>query len=79
MNESKIFQLDFWETPEQSEIASLRERIDAVKLSNDKVRRAMFGRHGDLTKRMLDLEERFNIIERALCRGDNDGFISYKP
>lgn len=69
MNESKIFQLDFWKTEEESEIDALRERIDAVKASNDKVRKAMFGRHGDLNKRLTDLEERFAIIERNICHG----------
>jgi predicted nuclease with TOPRIM domain len=73
MNESKIFQLDFFKTEEESEIDALRERIEAVKVSNDKVRKAMFGRHGDLNKRLNDLEERFQILEKNICKGDNYG------
>ncbi len=39
MIESKIFQLDFFLTPEESEIEALRKEIVNVKKSNDKVRR----------------------------------------
>lgn len=73
MNQSKIFQLDLFLTEEQSEIASLRERIDAVETSTGKVRRSLFAKHGELNKKLLDLEERFSILERNICKGVNNG------
>lgn len=61
-------QYDFWETVEQSEIASLRKQMTEVKDSSNKVRKAMFARNGELTKRMLELEYRLENIERGLCQ-----------
>jgi len=68
MNESKIFQLDFWKTEEQSQIDALIERIDHIGESTGKVRKKLFGENGKLNKRMLDLENRMQIIEQNLCR-----------
>ena len=68
MIESKIFQLDFWKTEEESEIESLRKEIAAVKTSSDKVRRSLFARNGELAKIVIDLQERLMIIERNLCQ-----------
>jgi hypothetical protein len=65
----EIVQLDFFKTAEESEIEALRKQIAAVKASSDKVRRGMFARHGDLTKIVLDLQERLAVIERNICRG----------
>ena len=70
MNQSKIYQLDFFKSEEESEIDSLRDRIDSVKESNDKVRKKLFSENGKLTKRILDLEEKMNIIEKNLCKGN---------
>jgi hypothetical protein len=67
MIESKIFQLDFWKTEEESEIEALRKEIGAVKTSSDKVRRSLFARNGELTKVVIDLQERLAILERNIC------------
>ncbi len=67
MIESKIFQLDFFLTPEESEIESLRKQISAVKSSSDKVRRGLYARNGELTKMVIDLQERLAILEKNIC------------
>lgn len=68
MSSSLAVQYDFFESQQESEIVALRKELAAVKLSSDKVRKAMFSRNGELTKRMLELEDRLNHIERGLCQ-----------
>ncbi len=63
-----VVQLDFFE--KKSEIELLEEELRAVKLSNDKVRKAMFARHGELAKMYLDLLGRLEIIEKNICKGN---------
>lgn len=63
-----IIQLDFFKTEEESEIEALRKEFNSVKSSSDRVRKGMFARHGELTKTVLDLQERLAIIERNICR-----------
>lgn len=70
MNPSKIIQLDFFKSEEQSEIDALRERVDAIGISSTKVRKSLYARNGELNKKMTDLETRMEIIERFICRGD---------
>ncbi len=62
-------QYDFFESKQDSEIAALRKQITEIKTSSDKVRRGLFAKNSDLTKRMLDLEYRLENIERGLCLG----------
>ena len=64
----ECFQLDLFKTEEQSEIDALRFEITAIKTSTDKVRKKLFAENGKLTKKMLDLESRMQIIERNICR-----------
>jgi hypothetical protein len=68
MNVSKIYQLDFFKSEEESEIEALRKEIGAVKNSSDKVRRGLFARNGELTKIVNDLQQRLAIIERNICQ-----------
>ena len=72
MNVSKIYQLDFFKSEEESEIEALRKEIAAVKTSSDKVRRSLFARNGELTKIVVDLQERLAILERNICMGNNE-------
>ena len=65
----ECIQLDFFKTEEESEIEALRKEIASVKTSSDKVRRALFSRHGDLTKVVMDLQDRLGIIESNICKG----------
>jgi hypothetical protein len=60
-------QLDFF--PETlNEFDEIREEINTISNSCSKVRKAMFARHGELSKLYLDLSQRLEIIERHICR-----------
>lgn len=61
-------QLDFFLTEEECEMQQIREQVAALKASQDKVRKALFARHGELIKGVIDLNERVEHIERGLCR-----------
>lgn len=61
-------QYDFFEDPRDSEISALRKQVTEVKASSDKVRKAMFARNGELTKRILEVEYRLEAIERGICQ-----------
>lgn len=61
-----MIQLDFFESDEMSE---LKHEMRKLKDSNDRVRKAMFARHGELAKNYFDLLQRLEIIERNICRG----------
>lgn len=67
MEKMECYQLDFWLTPEESEIRSLKEEIKAVKTSCDKVRKKLFAENGKLVKKTDELESRLSIIERNIC------------
>jgi len=62
-------QYDFFQTKEESETEMLVREMDGVKVSVTKIRKALFARNGDLQRKMLELEERLNIVERGICRG----------
>lgn len=47
----------------------LKADIEAVRLSSDKVRKSLFARNNELQKRMLELENRMEILERNICKG----------
>ncbi len=66
---SAIIQYDFFETKEESEIKCLTNHIKELQVKLEKQRRAQFGRIGENTKRINGLEERFEIIERFICKG----------
>lgn len=63
-----VIQLDFFE--KKSEMDLLREEMEAVKVSNDKVRKSLFARHGELAKMYLEIHERLEILERHICKGE---------
>jgi len=60
-------QLDLFKSSEECEIDALRREMASVKLSSEKVRKALFARNGELVKRVLELEDRLSVIERGLC------------
>lgn len=62
-------QYDFFLTPQESETEMMIHEIDSIKISTTKVRKALFARNGELQRKMLELEERLNVIERGICRG----------
>lgn len=63
------YQLDFFKEEKDCEIEALRKEVESVRKSSDKVRRGLFSRHSEITKHVLDIEERLKIIERNLCKG----------
>ena len=65
-----VVQLDFFLTPEESEIEALRKEVIAVRASNDRVRKKLFGENGRLIARVTELETRLAILERNICKGD---------
>lgn len=61
-------QLEFFPY-EKNEIDYLKEDIKIVKDSNDKVRKSIFAKHGELAKKYADLNDRLQILERNICLG----------
>lgn len=64
-----MLQLDFFEK-EDSEV--LRGELQKVKESNDKVRKSLFAKHGELARNYLELQARLEIIEKNLCQVGNN-------
>jgi hypothetical protein len=60
-------QLDFFCEKTESQI--LQEEIEALKKSQDKLRKALFARHGELAKKYLEINDRLEILEMNICRG----------
>jgi hypothetical protein len=52
-----------------SDIDCLKDDVRLVKESNDKVRKSMFARHGELAKKYAELHDRLQILERNICHG----------
>lgn len=63
-----LIQLDFFKSDEQCEIEALREEVRALKTSLDKQRRKQFSLIGEIGKGLRELEERYVIIERNICK-----------
>jgi hypothetical protein len=59
-----LVQLDFFETDETSVI---KQEIINAHASIGRIRRALFARNGELSKQVLDLTQRLEIIEQGLC------------
>lgn len=57
-------QLEFFP---QDEMSQLRHDMKAIKESTDKVRRGMFARHGELSKLVMNLNNRLDILEANIC------------
>lgn len=60
-----ILQLDFFESDETS---IMKQEIADAHTSIGKIRRALFARNGELSKHVLDLTQRLEVIERGLCQ-----------
>lgn len=63
-----IIQYDFFRTEEEIEREEMMKRIQEIKDSTDKVRRGLFSRHGELFKKLNDVDERLSIIEKNICK-----------
>lgn len=62
-------QLDLFRTHEECELIELRKQIEALKNSQDKVRKKLFAENGKLRGGFEDLSNRLEIIEKAICKG----------
>lgn len=67
-----LIQLDLFR--EKSEIEILEEKVFLLEKALDKQRKALFARHGALCKQYMELSERFEVLERMLCKGKFKGF-----
>jgi hypothetical protein len=64
---SALIQYDLFKPiPNEHEVQDIK--IAAIKESSDKVRKKLFCENGELKKKIYYLEERMQIIERALCQ-----------
>ena len=59
-------QLEFFR---DTDIVTLKAELKELKASNDRMRKALFARHGDLAKNYHDVLERLTILERNICNG----------
>lgn len=62
-----LIQLELFE--EKSDVEVLCDQVNDLRKSQDKLRKALFARHGDLAKKYLEINDRLEIIERNICRG----------
>lgn len=62
-------QYDLFKSQEDVERDAMVKEIETTKEMANKVRKALFARHGELYKTVLDLSYRLEIIERNICKG----------
>ncbi len=63
-----LIQLDFFK---ETEISILETRMDKCEKTSNNVRKSLFAKNGELTKRLTELEERLSILERNICYGNH--------
>lgn len=67
------FQLELFETPEKRLQRMRMEAVEArtaeTKASLDRVRKKTFATINELRKHIVDVEQRLEYIESAICRG----------
>lgn len=63
-----MYQLDFF-SEDKAEIDYLRNDVKQVKESSDKVRKSLYARHSELSKKYIELHQRMEIIEKNICAG----------
>lgn len=65
-----MIQLDFFA---DDNITALKEEVKRLKDSNEKVRKSLFAKHGELAKNYLELLCRMEILEKHICNGSYAG------
>lgn len=65
------YQLSLFDCKEESELECIKNAIKEARESSEKVRRGIFARHSDLTRKYLELNDRLQIIERSLCQHES--------
>ena len=51
----------------EDEVITLRLEVQRMKETTDKMRKALFARHGDLAKHYLDIHARLEVLEKNIC------------
>lgn len=65
-----MIQLDFFA---DDETTALKEEVKRLKESNEKVRKSLFAKHGELAKNYLELLYRMELLEKYICKGHYAG------
>lgn len=52
----------------ETEEEKIQREFQELKKSCDKVRKAMFARHGELTKMYLQLHHEFETLKASICK-----------
>ena len=60
-------QLTFFD--EHTEERILELEMKKLAASQDKLRKALFARHGELAKKYVEMHNRLEILERNICKG----------
>jgi hypothetical protein len=63
-------QYDFFLDENETEVDRLIRMTEEIKTSTSAVRRKLFADQAPLKKKMLDLEQRLQILESAICKGE---------
>lgn len=63
-------QLDFF--VDKTEIEILQDEIRDLRLSQDKMRKSLFAKHGELSKKYIELHNRLQVLESNICKGKWD-------
>lgn len=67
----QCIQYDFFKSKEDCEIEALLKKMDELEMSMGKVRRGLFAKHSELFKKMNDISERLEVIERHICKKED--------
>lgn len=59
-------QLEFFDG-KKDDLDYIRDDVKCVRESSDKVRKSLFARHAELTRKYLELHDRLDVIERNIC------------
>ena len=62
-----LIQLELFDT--RSDVDILQEEVNELKKSQDKLRKALFAKHGELAKKYLEIHDRLEILEINICKG----------
>jgi hypothetical protein len=50
-------------------IRELKSEVEKLNESNNRVRKSLFARHGELSKMYIEMHNRLEILERNICKG----------
>ena len=62
-----MIQLDFLQ---QDPDEILRNEVEKLRESNEKVRKSLYARHSALQKNYIELSQRLDILESFICKND---------